>query len=104
MDVTRWAFSPDIPDWPADAKGQKERAVLLRHTFDNPVDVDMTISLLSAYGIPCFPFYPGEGGTGKVINGFSGFGTALYVPESMLDDAAALLAAKPIENETEEDA
>ena len=64
----------------------------------------MTVSLLGAYGIPCFPYYVGEGGAGKVINGFSGFGASLYVPESMLSDAAALLAAKPIEDETKEDA
>ncbi len=40
----------------------------------------MTISLLAAYGIPCFKYYDLEGGAGKVINGFSGYGASLYVP------------------------
>ncbi len=47
----------------------------------------MTISLLTAYGIPCFKYYDKEGGAGKVINGFSGFGVGLYVPASMAEDA-----------------
>ena len=103
MDISHWAFSPDTPDWPTDEQGQKERAVLLRHTFDSPAEADMTVSLLAAYNIPCFPYYTGEGGAGKIISGFSGFGVSLYVPESMLDDAVSLLAAQPIEDETEEE-
>ena len=67
MDITYWAMGPDGPAWPVDASGEKERAVLLRHTFDSPAEADMTISLLAAYGIPCFPYYDGEGMTGKVI-------------------------------------
>ena len=101
MDISKWVFSPDVPDWPVDGKGEKERAVALRHTFDDPINVNMIISLLSAYGIPSFPYSPGEGGAGKVINGFSGFGTTLYVPESLHDEAAALLAAEIVENEEE---
>ncbi|MBO4854032.1 MAG: hypothetical protein J5482_02655 [Oscillospiraceae bacterium] len=102
MDTTYWAFSPDNPDWPTDTQGQKERAVLLRHTFDSPAEADMTVSLLSAYGIPSFPYYAGEGGAGKIISGFSGFGVSLYVPESMLQNAVALLAAQPVEEEIKE--
>jgi len=106
MDNTTWGFGRDVPAWPTDEKGEKIRAVLLRHTFDSAAEADMTISLLSAYGIPCFPYYDGEGVTGKVISGFSGYGAALYVPETMHDEAVALLDAEPLndtDNKNEED-
>ena len=43
-----------------------------------------------------------EGGAGKVINGFSGFGVGLYVPASMAEDAQNLLASMPMPNEAGE--
>ena len=105
MDISKWAFKPDGPAWPTDAQGEKVRAKLLRHTFDSPAEADMTVSLLAAYGIPCFPYYEGEGVTGKVISGFSGYGATLYVPETMLDEAVSLLEAQPVDEDrqTEED-
>lgn len=103
MDISKWAFKPDGPAWPTDAQGEKVRAKLLRHTFDSPAEADMTVSLLAAYGIPCFPYYEGEGVTGKVISGFSGYGASLYVPETMYDDAAALLTAEPVDDENNEE-
>ena len=45
-----------------------------------------------------------EGGAGKVISGFSGYGVSLYVPASQLDEAKDLLASRPVEEETEEHA
>ena len=54
MDHTTWAFGPDGPQWPVDGSGQKEKAVRLMNSFDSAADSDMTISLLAAYGIPCF--------------------------------------------------
>ena len=81
---------------------RREQAVLLAHTFDSPADADVTISLLTAYGIPCFKYYDKEGGAGKVINGFSGFGVGLYVPASMAEDAQNLLASMPMPNEADE--
>ena len=53
---------------------------------------------------PCFKYYDKEGGAGKVINGFSGYGVSLYVPASQLDEAKDLLASRPVEEETEEHA
>lgn len=52
--MDNWNFTgrPDIPAWPQDEQGQKEKAVLLMQTFDSPADTDTVISLLSAYGIP----------------------------------------------------
>lgn len=101
MDMSKWAFAPDGPQWPLDAKGEKVKAVRLMDAFDSADDSDMKISLLSAYGIPCFKYYDLDGGAGKVINGFSGYGAGLYVPASMLDEAKAILEAKPIEEEDE---
>ena len=99
--MENWSFTgrPNAPAWPRDAAGQDEKAVLLTSTFDSPADADTVISLLSAYGVPCFKYYDREGGAGKVINGFSGYGVSLYVPASRLEEARELLAATPVEDQ-----
>ena len=99
--MENWSFTgnPVVPAWPKDAAGQDEKAVLLKQTFDSAADADTVISLLSAYGVPCFKYYDREGGAGKVINGFSGFGVSLYVPASRLEEAQELLTAQPVEDE-----
>ena len=99
--MENWSFTgrPDAPAWPRDAAGQDEKAVLLASTFDSPADADTVISLLSAYGVPCFKYSDREGGAGKVINGFSGYGVSLYVPASRLEEARELLAATPVEDQ-----
>lgn len=102
MDNTTWAFGPDGPQWPVDDSGQKEKAVRLMNSFDSAADSDMTISLLAAYGIPCFKYYDLDGGAGKVINGFSGYGASLYVPAGQLEEAKDLLASQPVEDEETE--
>ena len=103
MDNWNFTGKPDVPAWPRDAQGQDEKAVLLTQTFDSPADTDMIISLLAAYGIPCFKYYDLDGGAGKVINGFSGYGASLYVPQTMLEDAQNILNAEAVE-EDENDA
>ena len=99
--MENWSFTgtPDVPAWPKDAAGQDEKAVLLKQTFHSAADADTVISLLSAYGVPCFKYYDREGGAGKVISGFSGFGVSLYVPASRLEEAQELLTAQPVEDE-----
>ena len=96
-----WSFggAPDAPAWPTLENGEKEQAVLLQQVFDSPAEADMRLSMLSAYGIPCFKYYDKEGGAGKVISGFSGYGADLYVPASRLEEARALLTAEPIFDE-----
>ena len=44
-----------------------------------------------------------DGGAGKVINGFSGYGASLYVPEAQLEEAKDLLASRPVEDEETEE-
>ena len=63
----------------------------------------MTISLLAAYGIPCFKYYDLDGGAGKVINGFSGYGASLYVPQTMLEEARNILNAEAVEEDENDD-
>lgn len=101
MDNTTWAFGPDGPQWPVDGSGQKEKAVRLMNSFDSAADSDMTISLLAAYGIPCFKYYDLDGGAGKVINGFSGYGAELYVPASRREEAEEILQAEPVTDDNE---
>ena len=99
--MENWSFTgrPDVPAWPKDESGRDEKAVLLKQTFDSAADADTVISLLSAYGVPCFKYYDREGGAGKVINGFSGFGVSLYVPASRLEVAQELLTSRPVEED-----
>ena len=100
-----WSFggAPDAPAWPTLENGEKEQAVLLQQVFDSPAEADMRLSMLSAYGIPCFKYYDLDGGAGKVINGFSGYGASLYVPEAQLEEAKDLLASRPVEDEETEE-
>ena len=94
-----WFFHKEKLPWPLDETGEKEKAVMLTQGFDSLADVDMTVSFLTAYGIPCFKHYDKEGTAGKVINGFSGFGADVYVPASRAEEAMALLSADICEEE-----
>ncbi len=82
--------------WPKDASGEPEEPVLLTTAINNNLYDEMTVSMLEAYGIPCMKRYPGNGSFGKVILGMSGEGTEIFVPRSMLEDAAALLSGEGI--------
>ena len=76
--------------WPKDADGVPEEPVFLGTAVNlNYFDV-LTINMLEAYGIPCLRQYPGDGSFGKLILGMSGQGTEIYVPKSMVEDAANL--------------
>ena len=93
MDISFWARGKNTPQWPVKPDGTKEKAVLLCRAADNTAGAEMTISLLAAYGIPCFKYHENDGAAGKVVSGFAIFGAGLYVPESMAEEAAALLEA-----------
>lgn len=97
-----WCFHKKELPWPEDESGERVKAVLLKETLDSPADADMMISLLAAYGIPCFKYYEKEGGAGKVINGFSGYGASLYVPQTMLEEANNILNADVTEESDDE--
>ena len=106
MDKSFWKFGKSHktePDWPLEESGEKVKAVLLKETFDSPAESDMVISMLAAYGIPCFKYYDKDGGAGKVINGFSGYGASLYVPQTMLEEANNILNAEVAEEDENDD-
>ena len=92
MDNSFWAMNSQ-PAWPVDADGKREKAVLLCRAADNTAGAEMTLSLLAAYGIPCFKYHEKDGAAGKVVSGFSIFGAGIYVPQSRLEEAADLLEA-----------
>ena len=85
--------------WPKDERGEPEEPVLLTTAINLNLFDEMTINMLEAYGIPCLKRYPGDGSFGKVVLGMSGQGTEIFVPKSMLADAAALVSGVGIEEE-----
>ena len=86
------SFTPDLlRRWPKDENGEPEPPVYLCHCEGRNMDEAMTVSRMEAYGIPCMRRYPGNGEFGKVILGVSGFGTDIFVPASLWEDACELL-------------
>ena len=81
--------------WPKDSQGQPDEAVLLANLQDSGGVADMTADLLEAFGIPVLKRYRDGGQLGRLVLGFSGYGTDLYVPVSRLEEAQALLEASP---------
>ncbi len=76
--------------WPKDENGEPEEPVFLGTAVNLNYFDELTINMLEAYGIPCLRQYPGDGTFGKIILGMSGQGTEIYVPKSMVEDAANL--------------
>ena len=85
-----WAHSENIPaDWPTGPDGRPEPAAALAVQWELGSMADITLSFLAGCGIPAFK----AGTQGKVILGFAGLGVDIFVPESRLEEARALLAA-----------
>ncbi|MDD3346943.1 hypothetical protein [Oscillibacter sp.] len=83
-----WARSEGIPaNWPRTADGTPEPAAHLTVQWELDAMADITLSLLDGCGIPAFK----SGTLGKVLFGFAGQGADLYVPQSRLAEAQALL-------------
>jgi len=78
-------------DWPYFENGEPEKAIFLAHYSSVNMEDMLIINKLTAYGIPLIKTHPETGSVGKIILGISGFGTDIYVPESLLEDAKALL-------------
>ncbi len=77
--------------WPKDASGEPERAVSLGIQWEMDSLADITVSMLEGYGIPAVK----EGSLGKVLGGFAMQGVDILVPASRLEEARALLEARP---------
>ena len=61
--------------------------------------MELTLSLLEAYGIPYVCDYPNNGLFGKLIMGHPPSGMEVYVPETLLEDAQNLLSADIVDEE-----
>jgi len=88
-----WGSTPhDLAErWPRSDDGTPEKAAFLTDAFEADAQADLMVEMLRAYDIPVIKRYMRDGTLGKVVLGFSGYGVGLYVPESMLEDARALL-------------
>lgn len=84
--------------WPRDGKGEPVRAALLTTCNQQDMGDTVLISMLEGCGIPSFRRFPHYGGFGNLMLGMSAEGVDIYVPETLLDDAKALMEGVP-ENE-----
>ena len=86
--------------WPVDGDGHPEDAALLGDYPDRAV-FENTMMSLRLYGIPAFEQGTAQLPFTKVLFGTSLHGAAVFVPQSMREDALYLLLNPPEESETE---
>jgi len=92
----------DIP-WPKGEDGEPVPPAYLTDIGGGPLDMELTLNLLEAYGIPHVCEYPNNGLFGKLIMGHPPSGMEVYVPETMLEDARNLLDADIVDDDEDED-
>ena len=91
----------DEPKWPVAENGEPVPPAFLTHIGGGPLDMELTLNLLNAYGIPHVCEYPNNGLFGQLIMGHPPSGMEVYVPETMLEDAQNVMNADIIEEEEE---
>lgn len=101
-----WAqreYGKAFENWPKNEQGEPVSPAWL--TSCSPLDMqsEMVQSMLECYGIPSLRMAPGDGAFGELILGMSGTGLDIYVPETMLEDAKALMEADNDEEYSVED-
>ena len=102
MDDKNWSRSLPgglLERWKKEERGETEEPGMLSTASNLNLYAEMTLNTLEGYGSPCLKRYPGDGSFGKVVLGMSGQGTEIFVPKSMLEDAAALVSGVGIEEE-----
>ena len=82
------------PQWPNSENGDPVPPAYLKHIHGGPLDMELTLNLLVAYGIPYTCEYPNNGLFGKLIMGYPPGGMEVFVPETMLEDALNILNAE----------
>ena len=102
-------FSTNLPGkrplpWPDDDNGEPVVPAFLKHISGGPLDMELTLNLLEAYGIPHVSGYPNDGLFGKLILGYSPGGMDIYVPATLLEDAQNILSADAYDDEDEMEA
>ena len=90
-----------VGDWPVDENGGPVAPAFLAHRSGQNLDDVMLVGFLDAVEIPCVVRYPNDGEFGKLILGIPAGGADIYVPETMLESALALL--RDAEGDTEGD-
>ncbi|MCF0121163.1 MAG: DUF2007 domain-containing protein [Oscillospiraceae bacterium] len=103
--MSDWSFrkkKPVTANWPKDENGEPYPPVFLEHASGGPVDVELAVNLLEAYGIPVVTQLPNNGDFAQVIMGMTGTGVDIFVPQNMLEDAQNILSADIVE-EPEDD-
>ena len=89
------AFADKLPSaWPCYEDGKSVKPAVLINV-DTGINGEITVGLLEACDIPVVKSYPLAGRAMNVLFGFSGAGMDLLVPETMLEDAKAVLEANP---------
>jgi len=90
-----WGFGNQnkVP-WPQTPDGLPVTPAFLMHLKSADMEGDITMNMLSVFGIPTIAEYPNDGSFGRVILGISGTGVDIYVPETMLEDACGLVDEK----------
>ena len=93
------------PSWPVLPDGDWETPALLEMDADFAGFSGITISLLESCGIPVRTDLGSGGLANRVYGGFALDGVSIWVPESRLEEARAILLAPPVdgENDIEED-
>jgi len=95
-----WSFKkPDGPEWPKGEDGEPVAPAYLKHISGGPLDLEVALNLLDAYGIPHVSEFPNNGAFGKLIFGHPPSGMEIFVPETMLEDAHNILRADIVEEE-----
>ncbi len=93
MKDKKWGRSTDpMENWPLNEDGTPVAPVFLCSETGLSFNAEVAISMLNAYGIPVMKQFPLDGSFGNVVLGMSGYGTELFVPQTMLEMAQDLLS------------
>lgn len=99
--MENWSFEKfkrPTENWPLEEDGNPVKPVFLQHLSGGPLDTELTVNLLEAFGIPLVTIYPNNGDFAKVVMGYPATGIDLYVPQTMFDDAVNILSADIVED------
>ena len=89
------------PKWPKGENGEPETPKFLTKVNGTQLDYEMTARMLEAFGVPTLRSLSSLGRLGRLVLGFSGTGTDIYVPESRYEEAKALLESSGDDDEEE---
>lgn len=85
--------------WPKNDNGENVPPVLFQHIQGTELDVEMSVNLLEAYGIPALRKASGDGNFGELMLGASGYGVDIFVPETLLEDAQNIVSGDIVSEE-----